>query len=76
MTDPTPDEAKWRQRLLVMTFVKLSGVAFIALGLVIALTSLIVPGGNRIFGALVIVIGTFDAAFAPLLVKRGWDRQP
>ena len=76
MTDPSPDEATWRQRLLVMTLVKLSGIAIIALGLVIALTSLIVPGGNRIAGALVIVIGTIDAALAPLLVKRGWDRQP
>ena len=72
----TDDEVKWRNRLLVMTLVRLSGVAIIGLGLVVALTSLIVPGGNRITGAMIIVVGTFDAAFAPLLVKRMWDRQP
>ena len=72
----TDDEAKWRNRLLVMTMVRLSGVTIIGIGLVVALTSLIVPGGNRIAGAMIIVVGTFDAAFAPLLVKRMWDRQP
>lgn len=72
----TEDDAKWRNRLLVMTMVRLSGVVIIGLGLVVALTSLIIPGGNRIAGALIIVVGTFDAAFAPLLVKRMWDRQP
>ena len=72
----TDDEVKWRNRLLVMTLVRLSGVAIIGLGLVIALTGLVIPGGNRIAGAMIIVVGTFDAAFAPLLVKRMWDRQP
>ena len=72
----TDDEVKWRNRLLVMTLVRLSGVAIIGLGLVVALTGLVVPGGNRIAGAMLIVVGTFDAAFAPLLVKRMWDRQP
>ena len=72
----TDDEVKWRNRLLVMTMVRLSGVAIIGIGLVVALTSLIVPGGHRIAGAMIIVVGTFDAAFAPLLVKRMWDRQP
>ena len=72
----TDDEVKWRNRLLVMTLVRLSGVAIIGLGLVIALTGLVIPGGNRIAGALIIVVGTVDAAFAPLLVKRMWDRQP
>ena len=70
------DTAMWRQRLLVMTLVKLSGVVIIGFGLLLALTSLIVPHGNRIAGALIIVVGTFDAAFAPFLVKRRWDRQP
>ena len=72
----TDDEVKWRNRLLVMTLVRLSGVAIIGLGLVIALTGLVIPGGNRIAGALIIVVGTVDATFAPLLVKRMWDRQP
>ena len=72
----TDDDAKWRNRLLVMTMVRLSGVVIIGLGLVVALTSMVIPGGNRIAGALIIVAGTFDAAFAPLLVKRMWDRQP
>ena len=72
----TDDEVKWRNRLLVMTLVRLSGVAIIGLGLVVALTGLVIPGGNRIAGAMIIVVGTFDAAFAPLLVKRMWDRQP
>lgn len=75
MSDPAAD-ALWRNRLLVMTLVKVSGVLIIGLGLLIALTGLVVPGGNRIAGALIIVVGTFDAAFAPLLVKRRWDRQP
>ena len=72
----TDDEVKWRNRLLVMTLVRLSGVAIIGIGLVVALTGLVIPGGHRIAGAMIIVVGTVDAAFAPLLVKRMWDRQP
>lgn len=72
----TDDEHKWRNRLLVMTLVRLSGIAIISLGLVIAFSDLVVPGGHRLFGALAIVIGTIDAAFAPVLLQRAWDRQP
>lgn len=72
----TDDDRKWRNRLLVMTLVRLSGIAIISLGLLIAFSDLLFPGGDRMVGALVIVIGTIDAAFAPVLLQRAWDRQP
>ena len=72
----TDDDKKWRNRLLMMTLVRLSGIAIISLGLLIAFGDVLVPGGNRMIGALVIVVGTIDAAFAPVLLQRLWDRQP
>ena len=72
----TDDERKWRNRLLLMTLVRLSGIAIISAGLLIAFSDLLVPGGSRVIGALVIVAGTIDAAFAPVLLQRNWDRQP
>ena len=72
----TDDERKWRNRLLIMTLVRLSGIAIISAGLLIAFSDLLVPGGSRLIGALVIVAGTIDAAFAPVLLQRAWNRQP
>ena len=66
------DEAIWKQRFLMFSLVRISGVAIIALGLAIAFTDLVRDGGWRGLGALIIVLGTIDAAFAPMLLKRSW----
>jgi len=66
------DEDIWKKRFFILTAVRLSGIPLIALGLMIAMTDTFVPGGHRLAGALVIVLGTIDSAFAPYLLRKAW----
>ena len=70
------DDQMARQRLLVLTLVRLSGVVLIGLGLLIGLSDIAAVGGMRLAGAAIIVAGTLDAAFAPLLLLRAWRERP
>lgn len=69
------DEALWRRRLLLYSAVRLGGVAIFFLGVAIIYTDLVREGGWPRLGAIVAVLGAFDALFAPRLLKKAWDRQ-
>ena len=76
MTERTDhDDAKWKRRFFQLTAVRFAGVATIALGLGVAFSDYFFPGGNRLVGALLIVAGTVDSAFGPVLLKRAWRDQ-
>jgi multisubunit Na+/H+ antiporter MnhB subunit len=66
------DETEWKRRFLLFTLARVSGVLIIGLGLLIAFTGLLTPGGARKIGALVIVLGTVELAFLPHLLKQRW----
>ena len=66
------EEAEWKRRFLLFSLARLSGVMIIGLGLVIAFTDLLVPGGARKVGGLVIVLGTIELAFLPHILKQRW----
>jgi hypothetical protein len=68
------DEAKYRGRLLAYTAVRFGGLAIFFLGIAIAYTDLLRPGGWPQIGAIVIILGVIDALFAPRLLKARWDR--
>jgi hypothetical protein len=68
------DEAKYRGRLLAYTVVRFAGLAIFFLGIAIAYTDLLRPGGWPQIGAIVIILGVIDALFAPRLLKARWDR--
>jgi hypothetical protein len=69
------DEALWRRRLLAYTAVRAVGLAIFVLGVAIAYSNLIRPGGWPQVGAIVAILGVLDALFAPRLLKRAWDEQ-
>ena len=69
------DDAIWRKRLAIYSLVRLVGLAIFFLGIVIMYTGLLRPGGWPQIGAVVAILGTIDALFAPRLLKREWDRQ-
>lgn len=66
------DEAIWKRRFLLFTLARLSGLAIIGLGLLVAFTDLLFPGGHRQVGALIIVVGTIELAFLPHILKQRW----
>jgi hypothetical protein len=69
------DDAIWRKRLALYSLVRLVGLAIFFLGIVIMYTGLLRPGGWPQVGAIVAIVGAFDALFAPRLLKRQWDRE-
>ena len=71
----TDDEAKWKRRLLAYTGARMGGLAVFALGLAIFYSDLLREGGWPQVGAIVIVLGLIDALFAPMVLKKHWDKE-
>lgn len=69
------DEDVARRRLWLYTLVRFGGLAIFLLGIAIFYTDVLRPGGWPQIGAIVAIMGVIDAMFAPLLLKRAWDRQ-
>lgn len=67
------DEALAKKRFLLFTFARLSGVALIILGMVVAFSDLVRDGGFRHLGGLLIALGTIEMVVVPLILKRSWQ---
>jgi hypothetical protein len=70
------DEALWKHRFLVFMLARLFGVATFLLGIAIAYTDLLRPGGWPAVGAVLAIIGAIDAVVSPRLLKKYWAREP
>ena len=69
------DEDIWKRRFYTFMGVRLFGLATFILGIVIMYTDLLRQGGWPAVGAILVVIGTIDAVFAPKLLKKLWEQQ-
>lgn len=68
------DEELWRKRFQIFAAVRLFGVLTFLLGLAIAFSDLVRPGGWKLLGGILVIIGVIDAVIAPRILKRGWER--
>lgn len=66
------EEALWKRRFLVFTFVRLAGVAMFLLGIGIAFGDWFRPGGMPAVGIPLAFLGLADAVMSPRLLKRFW----
>jgi hypothetical protein len=64
-----------RQRLLIYTAVRLSGVVLCLVGVAIMYSSLLRPGGWPQLGAVIVILGALHALLSPHLLKKKWDRE-
>lgn len=69
------DDALWKKRFHLFAIVRLTGLALFLLGIAIAYSDLLRPGGWPLAGALIGIIGALDAVIAPRLLKRSWERK-
>lgn len=69
------DDDVWRKRFQVFALVRVLGVATFLLGVAIAYSDLVRPGGWPLIGGILAICGVIDAVFAPKLLKRMWERQ-
>jgi len=69
------DDQLWKKRFQLFLAIRLVGLATFIIGVAIAFSDLLRPGGWKLLGGLLAVMGAIDAVVAPRLLKRGWDRQ-
>ena len=69
----TDDEA-WKRRFQLFAAIRLFGLLIFLLGIAIAFTDLIRPGGWGLLGGTLVIIGVIDALLAPRILKKGWER--
>ena len=69
------DEQLWRKRFHLFALVRLFGVAMFLLGVAIAYSDLIRPGGWPAVGGILAICGVIDAVFAPRLLRKLWQEQ-
>jgi hypothetical protein len=70
-----PGDDVWRKRFQLFLLVRLFGVGTFLLGIAIAFSDLIRPGGWPLVGGLITIAGAIDAVFAPRLLKKLWQQQ-
>ena len=68
------DEDLWRRRFQLFMAIRLFGLLTFLLGIAIAFSDLVRPGGWKLLGGILAVIGVIDAVLAPRILKKGWER--
>ena len=69
------DETEWKRRFRTFSAIRLVGVATLFLGIAIAYTGLIRPGGWPAGGAIMVMTGLIVALLMPRILKRQWERE-
>jgi hypothetical protein len=65
----------WKRRFLLYMVVRLIGLALFLLGIAIAYSNLVRPGGFPQLGAVLAIIGAVGGMFAPRLLTKRWRRE-
>jgi membrane protein implicated in regulation of membrane protease activity len=68
----TDEEAK--RQFMIFTLLRVGGLALFLLGIAIAFTDLLKPGGWRLLGGILVIVGAIEAVISPRLVKRSMNR--
>lgn len=68
------DDSLWRKRFQLFLAIRLVGLTTFLLGLAIAFSDLVRPGGWKLLGGFLVVMGVIDAVIAPRILKRSWER--
>lgn len=69
------DEELWKRRFHLFALIRLFGVACFLLGIAIAYSDLVRPGGWPVVGGILAICGAIDAVFAPRLLRKMWRDQ-
>ena len=64
----TAEEAK--RQFIIFAILRVGGVMLFLLGIVIAFTDLLRPGGWKLLGGILVIVGAIEAVISPRLVKR------
>lgn len=69
-----PDDEEWKRRLALYSAARLPGLAVFMLGIAIAYSNLLRPGGWPQVGAVLAIVGGVGSILLPRAVRRRWTR--
>jgi hypothetical protein len=69
------DDQLWARRFGLFALLRVSGLLLFFLGMTIAFSDLVRPGGHLAIGLVVIGIGLVDALLGPVLLRQHWERK-
>jgi membrane protein implicated in regulation of membrane protease activity len=68
----TDEEAK--RQFIIFAILRVGGLVLFLLGIAIAFTDLLKPGGWKLLGGILAIVGAIEAVVSPRLVKRTMAR--
>ena len=69
------DETEWKKRFLLFSVLRISGLALFLLGIAIAFSDLLKPGGWPLLGGILAILGAVEAVLIGRILKRAWRDQ-
>lgn len=64
----------WAKRFGIFALLRVSGLILFFLGMAIAFSGLVRPGGHLALGMVVIGLGLCEALLGPVLLRQHWER--
>ena len=68
------NDALWAKRFGIFAFLRVSGLLLFFLGMAIAFSGFVRPGGHLALGMVVIGLGLCEALLGPVLLRQHWER--
>ena len=69
------DDAEWKRRFLVFSALRIAGLALFLLGVAIAFSDLLKPGGWPLLGGILAILGAVEAVLIGRILKKAWRDQ-
>lgn len=70
----TGNDQLWARRFAIFALLRISGLILFFIGMGIAFSDLVRPGGHLALGLAVIGLGLSDALLGPVLLRQHWER--
>ena len=69
------DDAEWKRRFLVFSALRIAGLALFLMGIAIAFSDLLKPGGWPLLGGILAILGAVEAVLIGRILKKAWRDQ-
>ena len=69
------DDAEWKRRFLVFSALRIAGLLLFLLGIAIAFSDLLKPGGWPLLGGILAILGAVEAVLIGRILKKAWRDQ-
>jgi len=76
MTQPPIDEDTWRNRIIAINLIRMSGTVVVLIGLLIWHSDIVVERGSMMIGLPLALIGLVVSFYGPKYLARRWRTPP